>query len=61
MKYKQFLKDPFRFILNVLGYDYNDKPSLLKDYILNVTHENWLQTLQRKNETYKYEYNLYLK
>jgi hypothetical protein len=61
MKYNRIVKDPFRFILNVFGYDYNNKPSLLRDYIQDVTHENWLHSLQRKNQVEKYEYNLYLK
>jgi hypothetical protein len=53
------MKDPITFILNLFGYKLNKKDSLLYMHIMDVTHENWLGTLTRKNQLDKYKYNLY--
>ena len=53
------MRDPITFILNLLGYEINNKPSLLKMYMHDVTHESYLGTLQRQNRTHEYQYRLY--
>jgi len=53
------MNNPITLLLNWLGYEVNKKPSLILMHMLDVTHENWIGTLQRKNQLDKYKYNLY--
>jgi hypothetical protein len=55
----RFMKDPITLLLRLFGYEVNRKPSLLKMYMHDVTHESFLGTLQRQNRTHEYQYRLY--
>lgn len=35
------MKDPIAFLLGIFGYEYNNKPSLLKMHMFDVTHESF--------------------
>lgn len=43
------MKDPITLLLRLFGYEYNNKPSLLRMHMVDVTHENYLAQLNRQN------------
>jgi len=53
------MKDPFTFILKLLGYEVNPKNSLLFGHMMDVTHGNWHYRLFNNGGIEKYKYNLY--
>jgi len=53
------MRDPISLILKWLCYEFNKRNTLLYMHMQDVTHENWLGTLTRKNQLDKYKYNLY--
>jgi hypothetical protein len=41
------MKDPITLLLRLFGYEYNNKPSLLKMHMADVTHESYFQKHMR--------------
>jgi hypothetical protein len=52
------MKDLLNKIVGLFGYEVN-KPSLLRMYMHEVTHEGFVASLQRTNRLHQYEYRLY--
>jgi hypothetical protein len=53
------MKDPITFLLNLLGYEYNPKNSLLFRHMKDTTNGNWHTRLMNNGQINKYKYNLY--